>query len=63
MFRMLRSSGYRTEFSSRKKDLQARSIISLARSRVTENEAIELSWRQCKAALALLCSMALAVYI
>lgn len=57
----LRSSGYRIEFGSRKKALHVLSVVSLARWWMMENKAIELSWRQCKAALALFCSMVMTV--
>ena len=59
----LRSSGYRIEFGSRKKAATALSVISLARWWAAENPLAMLSRRQLQAALALLRSMALAVWI
>lgn len=59
----IRSSDYRIEFGSRKKAAQALSVISLARWWRAENPMTRLSRTQLNAALTLLCSMALAVYI
>ncbi len=59
----LRSSGYRIEFGRREKAATALSVISLARWWAAENPLAMLSRRQLQAALALLRSMALAVWI
>ncbi len=59
----LRSSGYRIEFGRREKAATALSVISLARWWAAENPIAMLSRRQLQASLALLRSMALAVWI
>jgi len=59
----IRSSGFRVEFGRRKKAATALSVISLARWWMAENKTAMLSRRQLHAALILLRSMALAVWI